>query len=181
YHRNGQWFIEIQRNGSTERLIIDGLMRARCISSRATTCWKAHREGDPQTPLVIKGSWQYTDREEEGELLREATEKGVVNVARYYHHEIARVLGTDDDTFNDILKHKYSWYTKSRSNSTTGLKRSSSQAGAPLPPSKRSSSASITKANSNALPDQVHRRVIFVILGSPSTRVAPEQFSIRLF
>jgi hypothetical protein len=79
---NGQRFIEIQRNGPTERLIIDGLMmRGRCISGRSTTCWKAHREGDPQTPLVIKDSWQYTEREEEGELLREATEKGVVNVA----------------------------------------------------------------------------------------------------
>ena len=42
---NGLRFIEIQRNGTTERLIIDGLMtRARCISGRATTCWKAHRE-----------------------------------------------------------------------------------------------------------------------------------------
>ena len=183
---NGQRFIEIQRNGPTERLIIDGLMmRARCISGRATTCWKAHREGDPQTPLVIKDSWQYTEREEEGELLREATEKGVVNVARYYHHEIVRVLGTDDDVRSNVRKGldimKAENYRpgrsmisssivdarKGRSSSTAGLKRSSSQTGAPLPSSKRSCSTSPTKAGSNALPNRVHRRVILRDYGKP--------------
>lgn len=55
---------------------------------RATTCWRAYREGDElQKPLFVKDSWQYPEREEEGELLREATEKEVVNLARYYHHE----------------------------------------------------------------------------------------------
>ncbi|KAH6703019.1 hypothetical protein BKA61DRAFT_189254 [Leptodontidium sp. MPI-SDFR-AT-0119] len=185
---NGLRFIEIQRKGTTERLIIDGLMtRARCISGRATTCWKAHREGDPQTPLVIKDSWQYTEREEEGELLREATDKGVVNVARYYHHEIVRVLGTDDDVRSNVRKGldimKAENYRpersmispsrstvgarKGRSSSTTGLKRSSSQTGAPLPPSKRSCSTSPTKAGSNALPNRVHRRVILRDYGKP--------------
>ncbi|KAH9208735.1 hypothetical protein DL95DRAFT_311291, partial [Leptodontidium sp. 2 PMI_412] len=75
-------------------------------ASRPTSapCWKAYREGDPQTPLVIKDSWQYTEREEEGELLREATNRGVVNVARYYHHETVRVLGTDDDVRSNVRK-----------------------------------------------------------------------------
>ncbi|KAL3954491.1 hypothetical protein ACCO45_010054 [Purpureocillium lilacinum] len=69
-------YIEIERNDVKERLVIDEVMqRARCVAGRATTCWKAHPEGDPQTLLVIKDSWQYTDRDEEGELLREATQK----------------------------------------------------------------------------------------------------------
>ncbi|KAK7426551.1 hypothetical protein QQZ08_007010 [Neonectria magnoliae] len=81
-------YIEIQRDGQTQRLVIDEVMkRAPCIAGRATTCWKAHCKEDPQTPLVIKDSWQYTDRDQEGILVQEATEKGVVNVARYYHHE----------------------------------------------------------------------------------------------
>jgi hypothetical protein len=189
---NGQRFIEIQRNGPTERLIIDGLMmRARCISGRATTCWKAHREGDPQIPLVIKDSWQYTEREEEGELLREATEKGVVNVARYYHHEIVRVLGTDDDVRSNVrkgldimkaenyrpgcsmisLSTSAAGSRKGRS-STAALKRSSSQTDAPLPPSKRSCSTSPTKAGSNALPNRVHRRVILRDYGKPIYRAS---------
>ncbi|KAH8202495.1 hypothetical protein TruAng_003303 [Truncatella angustata] len=89
---NGQRFIEIERNESMEPLIIDKVMnRARCIAGRATTCWKAHREGEPQTPLVVKNSWQYEERDEEGELLREANQKHVINVARYYHHETVRV------------------------------------------------------------------------------------------
>lgn len=34
---------------------------------RATTCWRAYREGDElQKPLVVKDSWQYPEREEEG-------------------------------------------------------------------------------------------------------------------
>lgn len=36
---NDKRFIEIQRDGSTERLVIDEVMqRARCIAGRATTC-----------------------------------------------------------------------------------------------------------------------------------------------
>ncbi|KAJ4309439.1 hypothetical protein N0V84_011508 [Fusarium piperis] len=96
-------FIEINRNGSTERIIIDKVMqRARCIAGRATTCWKAHLEGCPEVPLVIKDSWQYPERDEEGELLREVTAKDVVNVARYYHHETVQVRGMDDDIRNNI-------------------------------------------------------------------------------
>jgi hypothetical protein len=89
----GERYIEINRGGRIERLVIDKVMkRAPCIAGRATTCWKAHRKEDPQTPLVIKDSWQYTERDEEGILVQEATEKGMINVARYYHHETVRVL-----------------------------------------------------------------------------------------
>ncbi len=64
-----QRYIEIERKDGKERLVIDGVIyRARCIAGRATTCWKAHREGDPQTPLVVKDSWQRTDQGNEGEL-----------------------------------------------------------------------------------------------------------------
>lgn len=64
------------------------------MAGRATTCWKAYRERDElRQPLVIKDSWQYPEREEEGELLREATSNGVVNVARYYHYEAVRISG----------------------------------------------------------------------------------------
>ncbi|KAK3363869.1 hypothetical protein B0T25DRAFT_597397, partial [Lasiosphaeria hispida] len=67
--QNGERLIGINRNGSTERLITDEVMqRARCVAGRATTCWKAHREGLPQMPLVIKDSWQYPERNGEGEL-----------------------------------------------------------------------------------------------------------------
>ncbi|KAI8648265.1 Non-specific serine/threonine protein kinase [Fusarium keratoplasticum] len=64
---NGERFIEVNRNGSTERIIIDKKMqRAPCIAGRATTCWKAHPEGQPEMLLVIKDSWQYPERDEEG-------------------------------------------------------------------------------------------------------------------
>ncbi|KAK7418234.1 hypothetical protein QQZ08_011337 [Neonectria magnoliae] len=178
---DGQRYIEIERNGIPERLIIDQVMkRAPCIAGRATTCWKAHREGDSRMPLVIKDSWQYTEREEEGELLREATDKGVINVARYYHHETVQVLRTDDDIHNNVRKgldittaenyrpgrsltspkrSEISTLRKGRS-STASRKRPTSHTDAPLPPSKRSCSASPTKASNNPLPNRVHRRVI---------------------
>ena len=185
----GQRFIEIIRGGSTERLILDGMMkRARCIAGRATTCWKAYRQDDPHTLFVVKDSWQYLEREEEGEFLSEATDKGVVHVAQHYHHETVRVRGIDDDVRGNVRKgldvtkatnYRQNRSRRSPSTSTAGLsragrsssiagaKRSSDQTGAPLPPSKRPCSTSPTKAGSDALPNRVHRRVILSDYGIP--------------
>ncbi|KAK7972412.1 hypothetical protein PG988_006546 [Apiospora saccharicola] len=184
---DGQRFIEIERDGVTERIIIDGVMqRARCIVGRATTCWKAHCEGRPQTPLVIKDSWQYTERPEEGELVCEATAGGVVNVARYYHHETVQVRGMDDDIRRNVRKGlditKAENYRQQRTAAvhtsgtvasregrsvTAGVKRSSSQTGSSLPPSKRSCSISPTKIDRDALPNRIHRRLIVRDYGEP--------------
>ncbi|KAM0265356.1 hypothetical protein ACHAQJ_000197 [Trichoderma viride] len=103
---DGKRFIEIERHGKPERLIIDQVItRSRCISGRATTCWKAHREDDlQQTPFVIKDSWQYPERDDEGLLVQEATEKGVINVARYYHHETVHIRGAEDEVRSCIRK-----------------------------------------------------------------------------
>jgi hypothetical protein len=54
--------------------------------------------------LVIMDSWQYPEREAEGNLLYEATEKEVVNVARYYHHETVGVGGYDYDIRGNVRK-----------------------------------------------------------------------------
>lgn len=197
---DGKRYIDIIRNDKKERLILDKLInRAPCVAGRATTCWKAYREGDElQRPLVIKDSWQYPEREEEGELLREATEKKVVNVARYYHHETVRVGGDDDDVCKNIRKglmvrsnnYKprgsitspnvsgvHGALRKGRSNSIAGRKRSSSCVNAPLPSSKRIYSSSPTKDRGNPAEwDRVHRRVIICDYGQPlyqaSSRVA---------
>ncbi|KAL2015346.1 hypothetical protein VTK56DRAFT_5778 [Thermocarpiscus australiensis] len=186
--QDGQRLVTIKRNGQTERLVIDKLVKwAPCIAGRATTCWVGHREGEPGIRFVIKDAWQYTEREEEGELLREATDKGVVDVARYYHHETVFVRGEIDEIRSNVR-----WglnimeatnYRPGRSevspglsapgalrkgrSSIAGLKRSSSQTGAALPPRKRSCSASPTKANSSAMPNRVHRRVILRDYGKP--------------
>ncbi|KXH68106.1 hypothetical protein CSAL01_12930 [Colletotrichum salicis] len=95
--------INIKRNGSTERIVIDGvILRARCVAGRAVTCWKAHPEGHPHMLLVIKDSWQYPERDEEGDLLRVVTDKDVRNVARFHHHETVQVHETDDDIWNNV-------------------------------------------------------------------------------
>lgn len=183
-----QKYIEIERNGQSERLILGEVMkRAPCISGRATTCWKAHHKDDPHTPLVIKDSWQYTDRDEEGDLIQEATEKGAINVARYYHHETVRVRHSDDEIRNNVRKGldvtKATNYRSGRAmlpsstnalsisrkgrSSSSGVKRPSSETDAALPPSKRSCSASPTKPNPDALSNRIHRRVILRDYGKP--------------
>ncbi|CAG7999808.1 unnamed protein product [Penicillium nalgiovense] len=196
--KDGQRTIEIEQNGQTESLILESLMiRAPCIAGRATTCWKAHRQADPETPLVVKDSWQYAERDEEGELLQEATERGVVNVARYYHHATVHIRGRTDDvrdnvrggldirTASNYRPERLSLSTgtgtteaprKSRSSGRSGLKRSSSQTGASLPSNKRPCSASPTKASISPLPNRVHRRIVLRDYGKPiymaSTRTA---------
>jgi hypothetical protein len=85
---NHERFIEIKRNGSKQQVIIDGVMlRAHYIAGRATTYWKAYPKGHLERLLVIKNLWQYPKRDEEGELLHKVTDKGVINVARYYYYE----------------------------------------------------------------------------------------------
>ncbi|KAL7782027.1 serine/threonine-protein kinase Sgk2 [Trichoderma ceciliae] len=193
----GEEYINIKRDGQMERLILDKVMnRARCIVGRATTCWKAHRKEDPLTSYVIKDSWQYTDRDEEGELLKEATAKGVINMSRYYHHETVRVHDADDDIQNNIRKGlditKATNYRPFRSkrpssisfpsisskgrNSSAGVKRASSNTDAALPPSKRSCPTPPIEAAINKQLNRVRRRVIVRDYGRPiyeaSSRIA---------
>ena len=92
---DGNRYIEIIYNGQTKCLILDEVMkRVSCIANQATTCWKVYCKGDiSKAPLVIKDLWQYLECDEEDNLLYEATEKGVVNVARYYYHETICIGG----------------------------------------------------------------------------------------
>ncbi|PGG98195.1 hypothetical protein AJ80_09573 [Polytolypa hystricis UAMH7299] len=180
----GQRFVTIKRKGQTERLVIGKLMRrSPCIAGRATTCWKAYREEDPKTTFVIKDSWQHIELDEEGDMLREATEKEVVKMARHYHHETVVVRGQIDDIRSNVRGGlnvvEARNYRLPPSTSTVGTprkglskrpanaKRLYSQIGSPLPPSKRSCSASLKKAGSDALPNRVHRRVILRDYGKP--------------
>ncbi|WVO14634.1 hypothetical protein L204_102271 [Cryptococcus depauperatus] len=195
-------YIDIERNGQEERIIIKETMRwARCVVGRATTCWEAYAEKDPEKPLVIKDSWQYPERDHEGELLREAMKEGVIHVARHYYHTTVRVGDKDDDVLANIrrgidlseavhsrldLPKKATAITsatgtpsQSRSSSTSvkaGVKRPFSKTSLPLPLSKLSISTSQTEASTDMLSNRVHRRVILCDYGKPifkaSSRVA---------
>ncbi|EFW13307.1 conserved hypothetical protein [Coccidioides posadasii str. Silveira] len=194
---DGRRCIEIERDGKKEHLVIDGvILRARCVAGRATTCWKAHRQGDERT-LVVKDSWQYPERDEEGELLREAMESGVTNVARYYFHETVQVDGKDDDvrtirkglevppskakqvSLQVAMRTSASNRGRTGRSNGVGLKRSSDCVDTilPPPPSKRTQSSSPTKRLADSSPpNRVHRRVIVRDYGKPiyesSSRVA---------
>lgn len=99
-------YVNITREGQVERLILTKLIKKQAmIVGRATTCWVAYRDGDKsKEPLIVKDSWQYEKRPEEGEILQEATQKGVRNVARYYHHETVQIDGKDDDVFENVRR-----------------------------------------------------------------------------
>ena len=95
-------YIKIVRNSQTKRLIlIKVIRRIRYIASRAITCQKVYYKGNiSKAPLIIKDLQQYLQREEEGKLLYKVIEKGVVNIARYYHHKTIYIGGKDNNIFN---------------------------------------------------------------------------------
>ncbi len=103
--------------------------------------------------------------------MHEATDRGVVNVARYYYHETVQVRGRDDDIRGNIRGGldvtEASRSGRSGSRAAAGKKRSSSQIGARLPPGKRPSAASSSKAVGDASLNRVHRRVILRDYGKP--------------
>ncbi|KAL3428936.1 hypothetical protein BDV09DRAFT_190559 [Aspergillus tetrazonus] len=184
---DGTRFIEIMRNGNSEHLILDELMkRSSCVAGRATTCWKGHREGN---------SWQYPERDEEGFLLKEALDSNVTNVARHYFHETVRIDGGIDDTLAgirrgiDLSKAKFQNQERSdtptieiagslssqahRDRSYKGRKRSSAHiaSDAALPATKRSCSNSRSKPGCGTIvQNRVHRRVIVQDYGKPLHR-----------
>ncbi|GFN19185.1 protein kinase family protein [Aspergillus tubingensis] len=160
---DGRRFIEIEQNGEVQRLFLEGVIkRTPCIAGRATTCWKAYREDDPGIPLVVKDSWQDTEHDEEGRLLQEATNAGVVNVARtattLHHSEQAEAPSAGASVAN--AQHK------GQSTDRPNIERPYSQDRAFLPPSKRprlSSPNDISEKPSN----RIHRRVIMRDYGKP--------------
>ncbi len=191
---NDERFIEIERNGTIERLMIDKMMkRTYCIAGRATTCWRVYCEGDPQTPLVIKDSWQYIEYEEKGELFREATERGIVNIVRYYYYKTVQILVTDDDVRGNVwkgldvitvanyqLKHLTKFLNintkgiprKGRGINVVGAKRSSSQMDVFLPPRKRSCLLFPIKADKNILLNRVYQYVVLYDSRMPIYKVS---------
>ena len=100
----GRRYISIQRDGQIERLCLEDLIKwQHSVAGRATRCWKAFVEDMPDQSLVVKDSWEYEERPEEGSL-KEATEAGVKNVVRYYHHETVSVDGRVDDVLDNVRK-----------------------------------------------------------------------------
>lgn len=173
-------YIEIDQKGQKKRLILDQLMtRSHGILTRGTTCWKVHFEGEP-VPMVLKESWQHTERDE-GALLRLAAEKGVTNVARHVHDWTVQVDGRADNVQEnirrglDIQKGKKFFRSPpppprqapAAFHMTSGLrlvsagkKRSSSQTGAVDSSSKRQRSESPIKPKDMVHQDRVHQRVL---------------------
>lgn len=184
----GEQYVEITRDGQVERLILTALIQKQAaIVSRATTCWRAYRDTDKtKEPLIVKDSWQYEERPEEGLLIKEVTNGGVENIARYYHHETVRVDGEIDDTLGSVrrgliegcgrtsfrqkaFKRPEAFASESQGTAVTGQiqqpplsrKRSSSPAQLePRSPTKRPRSSVLLRDPGKPLHNRIHRRII---------------------
>lgn len=108
-------------------------------------------------------------------MLFKATRQGVVNVAQYYHHKTVQVRGTNDDIRSNVRGGLNIMEARNYRPERSVLLPSTSAASAPRkrpeqqhrwreaviqPSSKRSCSASPTKAGITVLPNRVHRRII---------------------
>ncbi|KAI1736688.1 hypothetical protein F4680DRAFT_468934 [Xylaria scruposa] len=175
-------YIEIEQNNTIKRLVLDNklIRKAHGIVGRATVCWKAYLQGNESTLFVIKDSWQFIE-------------------PRHYYHETVRIQDQDDDIQGNVRKGlditKASNYRTGRArtrqtvavkatpcyNGSAGLKRSSSQTGAILPPSKRSRSGSALpiKPSNEPLPNRIHRRIVFRDYGVPIYKASSRAALLR--
>ncbi|RDK48224.1 hypothetical protein M752DRAFT_300036 [Aspergillus phoenicis ATCC 13157] len=186
---DGRRCIEIEQGGQVQLLVLKRLMkRAPCIAGRATTCWEAYCENESGVPLVVKDSWQYTERDEEGDLLQEATNTGVINVARHYYHNTVCIRGKTDDIQDNVrggldIRTASNFCPErlappsadtsvadasreSRSTNRPGVKRTPSQTDASMPPSKRVRSSK-APGSPHKLPNRVHRHIVLRDYGEP--------------
>ena len=192
---DGQRYVEITRDDQIERLILTEEIRKHAVvAGRATACWRAYCDNDQlEEPLVVKMSWQYEERPEEGELIKEATDKGVENIARYYHHQTVLVDGKNDDTTENVRRGLMKIYGRtsfkrrpfnepdvsasepigksvvgrSRSPSHSPRKRSSSSQMAPPASFKRSCSSFESQNSGSPVHNRVHRLIITRDPGKP--------------
>ena len=186
HREDGKRWIEITREGKIERLFIEGKIRTHAaIIGRATSCW--HASTGKGKRLVIKDSWQYEERAEEGELLQLA--KSLPNVAEYYHHETVQCSDKDDDTLGNVRRGMMKGCSRrgrqrgpstqpAASMSREKTTSNQSQAGGkprkrgsssprPMPPSKRSRTSHSESRTDPAQHNRIHRRIITSSPGKP--------------
>ena len=178
---DGKRYTQIQRGGRMECLGLEELIeRKRSITGRATTCWRGSLGGEPSGGLVIKDSWEFEGLPEEGLLLKEATEAGVENIARYYHHETVHAGGEIDDVHYNVRKglsdsggknpfQRQPALTEAATgggkSGTITRKRSLSDVQASMRPPKRPRLDSPVKQDAQQRRNRIHRRLIMPAIG----------------
>lgn len=165
-----QRYISVVRNGTEERFLIDKILhRQPCIFGRGTTCWRATLDGKE---FVVKDSWQYEGREDEGALLVEST--GVEHVAPCYHSEIVSIGKYNDDLGSvrrkidlssaKMWKPRKPTQTTTFSNSSSSLRKrvaSTTLENVPKRPRSNTEGESGTGRTGNcSAPNKLHKRII---------------------
>ncbi|TGZ80773.1 hypothetical protein EX30DRAFT_372091 [Ascodesmis nigricans] len=127
----------IKLNGK-ELQLGDIFFNTTAIVTRATMCRHAYFASQPLDMQVLKSSWRYETRHNEGDLLKEAAEAGVKGIAIYSGHEdresVHDILGKVQITGTLPLRKHVRSLTSTISGSSTKRTRSS----APAPESRAS-------------------------------------------
>ena len=170
-HSNGKRFTKISRDDRVERLSLSKEIRKQAaVVGRATTCWRAYCDDNESTePLVVKDSWQYKERPEGEKLIKEATDKGVRNIARYYHHETVQIDGTDDDTMLNVRGGLMKSYTRTTSRQK-GSSKPEAQPSESLEKTPASQSQGRTQSRNQSRSDARKRSPDSVQMAPPLTK-----------
>ena len=120
--------------------------------------------------------WEFEDRPE-GLLLKEATDTGVKNITRYYHHETVHAGGEIDDVHHNVRKglcdsggknpfqRQPEATTVGGKSGTITRKRSLSDVQASMRPPKRPRLDSPVKQDAQQRRNRIHRRLIMPAIG----------------
>ncbi|KAL7917588.1 serine/threonine-protein kinase Sgk2 [Trichoderma austrokoningii] len=178
---DGKQYIEIKRNGAPERLILDGLMhRTRCIVGRATIAGRPiakdtqRRHSSSKTLGNTPNAMRRVDDADDN--IQNNVRRGL-DITSGKEYQLGRGLMPPPQSSlprNTVASTASKGDGGSSSKNVSGkkqpsgTKRSSSQTGAPLPPSKRHiSRASLAKTAGHKSSDRVHRRVVLLDYGKP--------------
>lgn len=179
-----QRYISVVRDGVEERFVIEGMIhRQPSIIGRGTTCWKASLDGSDKK-FVVKDSWQYEGRADEGALMAGCTPSPYL--AACYYSETVRIGELEDDLCGNVRKEigvstgmKWKWKRKGHSTAalttsasssslhkrvaSSALENTSRKRSRPNPKSENGNDSTQSCSDSNRL----HKRIIMPRYGKP--------------
>jgi hypothetical protein len=102
---NGTRFVMI---GRKKFFLLDKVFGQPVVSGRATVCWRAQSNNDPNTIYVIKDSWRNSTQNPEGPMLKKVTETlrdtwedgRPLIVEHFCHGDVKLFNGQTDDVAN---------------------------------------------------------------------------------
>jgi hypothetical protein len=140
----------------------DEIDRDRAIVSRGTTCWAVSPLHPKGPPLVLKDSWQYSERTHEGDLLAMCQKRNVKGVVGYLAHCENEIPSVHAFLGEKILNDARPMIEKSVTPSDVPTRKRTSDSCSQTGSIKRSRTASSRTSQSAATSLQVTSQTSFV-------------------